>query len=184
MNTDQKEVVVVFLDDSDEPILQGRPPAALELDTRQLNDGEHLLRVEAWDSVGGKGVRRVPFQVRNGPAIVVSGLEADSVVNGRLSMVIHAYGEGGQDQFEPELAEVPAPVPTWAWVLLIAVIAWAMFYLVNSTRSNHSNHSQSSTSPTILVEGLYFRAKLGVNANQPYTPVPRSRTNVWRGAGV
>ncbi len=151
----KKETVAVFLDDSDEPILEGRPPAALKLDTNSLDDGAHFLRVEAWDSAGVRGVRQLPFQVRNGPAIVVSGLDADSVVHGHLSMVVHAYGEGPQDQFEPELAEVPAPVPTWAWVLFIAVIAWALFYLVDSSRNEHS---QSYVPLTIFIERTVFGA--------------------------
>lgn len=135
MTTSKSETIAVYLDDSEEPLLEGRPPAAVEIDTRALEDGEHLLRVEAWDSTGFKGVRRLPFRVRNGPAIVVSGLSSNSVVHGKLSMVVHAYGEGAQGTFEPELAEVPAPIPTWAWVLLITIFAWALFYAVISFRA-------------------------------------------------
>lgn len=155
MTSNEREKVAVYLDDSEEPLLEGRPPAALELDTCALEDGEHHLRVEAWDGVGSKGVRRLSFQVRNGPDIVVSGLSAGSVVNGRLSMVVHAYGEGVRGQFEPELAEVPAPIPTWAWVLLIAVIAWAMYYVVSS---HLTESSESYVDRTFSVESLAFRA--------------------------
>lgn len=146
MTTSKSETIAVYLDDSQKPLLEGRPPAAIEIDTCALDDGEHLLRVEAWDSTGSKGVRRLPFQVRNGPAIVVNGLSADSVVHGKLSMVVHAYGEGAQGTFEPELAEVPAPIPTWAWVLLIMIFAWALFYAVSSFQAGEGESRADRTS--------------------------------------
>ena len=43
---------------------------------------------------------------------------------------ISAYGGGGEENWEPSQAETPAPVPTWAWVLLIFIITWAMYYAV------------------------------------------------------
>lgn len=122
--------VVAYLDDSDTPLFNDQAPVGLNLDTRQLEDGEHVLRVEAWDQQGNKGVRRVPFSVRNGPAITVQGLAAGDVVEGQLSVVVHAFGGGREENWEPSQAETPAPVPTWAWVVLIGVIAWAMYYAV------------------------------------------------------
>jgi hypothetical protein len=129
--TQRNERIEVYLDDSTEPLLRRPPPAALELDTRSLDDGDHALRVEAWDGSGRKGVQTIPFKVRNGPAISVTGLSAGDVVEGQLSLVLHAYAGGNEEHWKPELAEVPAPVPTWAWVIAILVAAWAMFYAMN-----------------------------------------------------
>jgi len=142
------ERIEVYLDDAAEPLLRRLPPVALELDTRTLEDGNHTLRIEAWDGSGRKGVQLVPFSVRNGPAISISGLTAGAVVEGQLSLTLHAYAGGNEDHWKPELAEVPAPVPTWAWVLIIAVAAWAMFYAVNYWHSEppspERDHVQNS----------------------------------------
>ena len=63
----------IFLDDKPEPITDYRPPAEVALDTSPLPDGEHRLRIEAVDTNGNIGVRTVPFVVRNGPGITLSG---------------------------------------------------------------------------------------------------------------
>lgn len=142
--TSGNERIEVYLDDSPEPLLRRPPPASLQLDTRTLEDGRHVLRVLAWDSSGRKGVQMVPFSVRNGPAISVTGLAAGALVEGQLSLVLHAYGGGSEEHWKPELAEVPAPVPTWAWVVAIAVTAWAMFYSVNYWHAEPSTNKSGN----------------------------------------
>lgn len=122
--------VIGYLDDSDEPLFRQEPPIQLDFDTRDISDGAHVLRVEAWDQRGHKGVRKIPFTVRNGPAITVQGLDDDSVVEGQIALTVSAYGGGGEENWEPSQAETPAPVPTWAWVLVICILAWAMYYAV------------------------------------------------------
>jgi hypothetical protein len=147
--TESNERIEVYLDASPDPLLRRPPPASLELDTRSLEDGEHVLRVEAWDGSGRKGVQTVPFSVRNGPAISVAGLSAGAVVEGQLSLVLHAYAGGNEEHWKPELAEVPAPVPTWAWVIAIMVAAWAMFYAVSYWQSEPSSNESTNARPAL-----------------------------------
>ncbi|MEO8797860.1 MAG: cytochrome C [Polyangiaceae bacterium] len=128
--SDPVDRVVVYLDESTTPLCSEQAPVELNVDTRELEDGEHVLRVEAWDNRGQKGVKRVTFVVRNGPAITVRGLATGDVVEGPLALVVHAFGGGRDENWEPSQAETPAPVPTWAWVVLIGVITWAMYYTV------------------------------------------------------
>jgi hypothetical protein len=45
-----------------------------------------------------------------------------------LSLMIHAWGGAAQEDWEPSRVESPAPPPTWAWVLVILIIAWALYY--------------------------------------------------------
>ncbi|MEO6603024.1 MAG: cytochrome C [Polyangiaceae bacterium] len=123
-------LISVYMDGASEPLMHGVPPAPLKIDTRSLDDGEHVLRIEASDGQGVKGMKSIAFRVRNGPEISVRGLEQGAVVAGQLSLVLHAYSGANEESWKPELAEVPAPVPTWAWVVLISVLAWAMYYLV------------------------------------------------------
>ncbi len=104
------------------------PPANIELDTTSLEDGPHVLTVVATDRSGRRGVRRIPFEVRNGPGIAVSGLRIGDVVEGRLSLLVNAYGGAYEENWEPVRAETPAPIPTWVWVLLLLILAWGIFY--------------------------------------------------------
>jgi len=117
----------VFIDDQPEPIADYRPPAEVSLDTTALADGEHQLRIEAQDTTGSTGIRRLPFNVRNGPGITVSGLRDDAVVHGLVTFMVNAFGS--EEPFEPHRAESRAPIPVWVWVLTLVVIAWAIWYI-------------------------------------------------------
>lgn len=120
--------VEVYLDGQAEPIGVYRPPARFRLDTEALEDGTHQLKIVATDRSGHRGVRTVEFEVRNGPGIAVDGLKDGDVVEGELSLLVNAYGGAYKENWEPARAETPSPVPTWGWVLFLAVVAWAMFY--------------------------------------------------------
>lgn len=120
--------VVVYLDDDTEPLLTYEPPVSFDLDTSNLDDGPHRLRIEAYGATGERGIRTVPFTVRNGPSIAVSGLRDNAELNGRVPILINAYGGEGETLWEPSRAETPAPVPTWAWVMFITIVAFGIFY--------------------------------------------------------
>lgn len=119
--------VVVYLDDDSEPLLTYEPPVRFELDTSELADGPHRLRIEAYSRTGEKGIRTMPFTVRNGPAVAVSGMRDEDVLEGRISLLINSYG-GGEPTWEPSRAETPAPIPSWAWALFIVIVAFGAFY--------------------------------------------------------
>lgn len=125
---------LVYLDDDTEPLLDHSPPVRFELDTSRLEDGDHRLRVEAYDSAGRKGVRTIPFAVRNGPGIAVSGVRDNDVLEGKIPILINAYAGAGETDWEPSRAETPAPIPTWAWVLFITLLAFGAFYGVRLWR--------------------------------------------------
>ncbi|MCC6193410.1 MAG: cytochrome C [Burkholderiales bacterium] len=116
----------IFLDDHDQPVSEHRPPATMTIDTRSLADGEHRLRIEAQDATGQVGVRHVPFMVRNGPGITVSGIRDGAVVHGTVELVVNAFG--AEEPFEPYRAESRTPTPVWVWVLTLVIVAWAGWY--------------------------------------------------------
>lgn len=120
--------IEVYLDDSAQPVAVNAPPASIEIDTSSLADGPHVLIVVATDRSGRRGIRRIPFVVRNGPGIAVSGLRSGDVVEGQLSLLVNAYGGAHEENWEPSRAETPAPIPTWVWVLLLLIVAWGIFY--------------------------------------------------------
>ncbi|HTG00971.1 MAG TPA: c-type cytochrome [Nitrospirota bacterium] len=120
--------IIVYLDDGTEPIARYSPPGSFDLDTTRMEDGPHALRIVAVDRSGHRGVRKIRFEVRNGPGIALDGLRENDVVEGKISVLINAYGGAYEEKWEPRRAETPAPVPTWAWVVLIGIVAWAMYY--------------------------------------------------------
>jgi mono/diheme cytochrome c family protein len=123
-----RDRIDIFLDGASEPLLSTTPPLSFELDTALLDDGPHVLRIEAYDSAGVKGVRTLDFSVRNGPGIAVSGIHDNDVLDGKIPVIVNAYGGTSAVHWEPAQAETPAPPPTWAWILLILVTAFGVFY--------------------------------------------------------
>ena len=123
--------IEIFIDDESVPRQTLEPPATLELDTEGLADGPHRLRVHAIEDSGAAGVEEIPFTVRNGPGIVVVGLSDGDTVRGRIPLLINAFASRPGDAFEPARAETPAPIPTWAWVLFLVVVAWGMWYVAS-----------------------------------------------------
>jgi hypothetical protein len=105
-------------------------PVNFELDTRKLTDGEHVLKIVSKDPTGKEGIRKIPFTVRNGPAIAVEGISENAVVDGVLPIMINAYGKGDQKSFLIGGSETPQSIPAWVWILIIGFAGWAMFYLV------------------------------------------------------
>jgi mono/diheme cytochrome c family protein len=120
--------VEIYLDDHKEAIAVYKPPASFDLDTTKLSDGRHRLHVRATDRNGVVGVRDIPFVVRNGPGIAVVGLSPGDIVEGKISVLVNAYGGASEKDWEPTRAETPAPIPTWAWVLFLGIVCWAMWY--------------------------------------------------------
>ncbi len=129
MAEEDKNKIHVYLDGQDEPIVSYRPPVRFELDTTQLEDGSHTMKVVASDSTGQQGVRTINFEVRNGPGIDVEGVRDDDILDGKVPILLNAYGGAKEPFWEPARAETPAPVPTWAWVLLLVIAAWSSFYI-------------------------------------------------------
>lgn len=121
-----KSRVRVYLDDKPDPIIDEDLPADIKLDTRGLGDGPHRLTVRARDRGGNEGVEEIPFQVRNGPGIVVSGLQPNSTRRGTVRLGIDAFST--DDPFDPRRAEARASIPIWVFVLALFVVAWAVWY--------------------------------------------------------
>lgn len=127
---DNKSKVFIFLNEDPQPIAEMMSPTSFELDTHKLVDGRHTLKIVSKDSTGKEGIRIVPFEVRNGPSIVVEGLKKDAVVHGVVPIMVNAYSKGDQKFFMIEGSETPKGIPSWVWVLIILFVGWAIFYTV------------------------------------------------------
>ncbi|HEX6795015.1 MAG TPA: cytochrome C [Casimicrobiaceae bacterium] len=118
--------VRVFLDDDRMPIIDRELPTDVILDTRGMADGSHRLTIRAEDQNGREGIEEIPFQVRNGPGIVVSGLDPHATRRGKVRFTVDAFS--ADDPFEPRHAEARSTIPVWVWVLSLFVVAWAVWY--------------------------------------------------------
>lgn len=126
---EDKSKIVVFIDDEEQPVAAFTSPVNFELDTRKLVDGKHTLKIVSKDPTGKEGIRLIPFEVRNGPAIDVEGIRENAVVDGILPIMINAYGKGDQKVFLIEGSETPKSIPSWVWILIIGFVGWALYYL-------------------------------------------------------
>ncbi len=127
---EEKSKIIIFLDDEEQPVAAFTSPVNFELDTRKLVDGRHTLKIVSKDPSGKEGIRLIPFEVRNGPAIEVEGINENAVVDGVLPIMINAYGKGDQKVFLIEGSETPKSIPSWVWILIIGFAGWAFYYLL------------------------------------------------------
>lgn len=126
---EEKSKILVFIDEEIQPVAAFTSPVNFELDTRKLVDGKHTLRIISKDPTGKEGVRLIPFEVRNGPAIDIEGIKENAVVDGVLPIMVNAYGKGDQKRFLIEGSETPKSIPSWVWILIIGFAGWALYYL-------------------------------------------------------
>ncbi|ATP55614.1 cytochrome C [Pedobacter ginsengisoli] len=130
---EEKSKVFIFIDHELKPIAELISPVNFELDTSKLVDGKHVLRIVSKDPTGKEGIRLIPFEVRNGPAIAIEGIQENAVVDGIVPIMINAYGKGNQKNFLIVGSETPQSIPFWIFILLILFVGWAIYYLVTSS---------------------------------------------------
>jgi hypothetical protein len=127
---EDKSTVFLFLDKDQTPIAEFLSPVNFELDTRKMVDGKHELKIISKDPTGKEGIRIIPFEVKNGPAIAVEGITENAVVDGIVPLMINAYGKGDQKRFLITGSETPQSIPAWIWILLIGFLGWSIYYLI------------------------------------------------------
>jgi hypothetical protein len=125
-----KSRIFIFLDNAQKPIAEFVSPVNFELDTRKMVDGNHILKIVSKDPTGKEGLRIIPFEVRNGPAIAIEGIKENAVVDGVLPLMINAYSKGDQKTFLIAGSETPQTIPSWVWILIIGFAAWVLYYLI------------------------------------------------------
>ena len=133
---DEKSTIYIFIDDEIKPIAELISPVNFDLDTSKLVDGKHTLKIVSKDPTGKEGIRLIPFEVRNGPAIAIEGIKENAVVDGVIPIMINAYGKGDSKNFLIIGSETPQSIPFWIFILLIAFVAWAIYYHIDSSAIN------------------------------------------------
>lgn len=127
---EDNRIIKVFLDQEEKPFAEFKPPVKFVLDTTKIPDGMHSLRIVARSTRGVEGVRVVPFEVRNGPAISLVGLKDNDVIDSQHTITINAYGSETDDQFVIRGSETPKAIPAWVWALVISFVAFGMAYTI------------------------------------------------------
>ena len=120
-------IIKIFLDDEPQPFAEFSPPVKFIFDTTKITDGKHQLKVVARSTKGVEGIKIIPFEVRNGPAISVVGLTDHEVVEDQIPITVNAYGSEGNDSFVIKGSETPKGIPSWVWALIIAFVGFALF---------------------------------------------------------
>lgn len=128
-----KSKIFIFIDEEEKPVAELLSPVNFELDTSKLVDGKHTLKIVSKDPTGKEGIRLIPFEVRNGPAIVIEGIKENAVVDGVIPIMINAYGKGDTKNFLIVGSETPQSIPFWIFILLILFVAWAIYYQIDSS---------------------------------------------------
>jgi len=123
--------ILIFMDDDPKPIADFISPVNFELDTTKLVDGKHTLKIVSRDPDGKEGIRLIPFEVQNGPAIAIEGIKENAIVDGVLPLMINAYGKGNSQNFHIVGSESPRSIPSWVWIIIIGFFGWAMYYLIS-----------------------------------------------------
>ncbi|WP_285058887.1 cytochrome C [Pedobacter ginsengisoli] len=130
---EERSKIYIFIDQENQPVAELVAPVNFELDTTKLVDGKHTLKIISKDPTGKEGIRLVPFEVRNGPAISIEGIKENAVVDGVIPIMVNAYGKGDQKNFMIVGSETPQSIPFWIFVLLIVFAAWAVYYHFTSS---------------------------------------------------
>lgn len=123
-------IIKIFLDEDPKPFAEFSPPVKFVFDTTKIHDGQHKLKIVAKSTDGVEGIRTIPFEVRNGPAIAVVGLKENEIVNDQIPITINAYGSERKDVFVVTGSETPKAIPAWVWALLISFVGFALFYFI------------------------------------------------------
>ncbi|MDG4946817.1 cytochrome C [Weeksellaceae bacterium KMM 9713] len=123
--------IILFLDDSETPLAELVAPTHFQLNTNKMVDGEHTLKIVSQDSSGLEGIEIIPFTVANGPSISVEGLQKNATVFGEVPIMINAYVNKGSETFFLQGSETPQSTPTWIWVIIMLVLIFGVFYLLN-----------------------------------------------------
>jgi hypothetical protein len=131
-----QSTVLIFIDDETTPVGEYNVPLNFELDTTKIVDGDHVLKIVSKSALGKEGIRKIPFTVRNGPAIAVEGIKANAVVDGVLPIMVNAYTKGDQKKFLIEGSETPRSIPAWVWAIIILFAGWSVYYAVTSLNMN------------------------------------------------
>lgn len=131
MKEDQSKIIL-FVDDDEQPIASLTAPVQFELNTYKLTDGEHILTLVSKSPTGRESIRKIKFIVRNGPAIAIEGISENGIVDGIVPLMINAYDKGDQKRFIIEGSETPQSIPSWLWILLVAFLGWAAFYIIEN----------------------------------------------------
>ena len=124
--------VFIYLDEEIKPVGEYKVPINFELDTTKIVDGDHILKIVSKNNHGKEGIRKIPFTVRNGPAIAIEGISDNAIVDGILPLMINAYSKGDQKKFLIDGSETPQSIPAWLWMVIILFIGWAMYYVIVS----------------------------------------------------
>lgn len=172
-------LIEVYLDDQKSPIDVVKPPEKFKFDSTKIDDGPHSLLFKVIDEDGQISTKKVDFNVQNGPSIVVHGIRENDTLSGEVSILANAYGAKIGDEFEPVRMETPRPVPTWAWVLFLIVLAWSAGYISMALTGRVNIMPDTAT----ITEKVETQQKVASEVEANDSNPAKKANNDWRALG-
>ncbi len=118
------ERIELYVDGASQPVRTlTEAPFRAALDTRDLADGRHTLRVVTVFDGGARDERELSFEVDNVPAVVLEGLADGDVVSGTVDMEVRAAAP------PPSVPSPRSPLVYLASVVVVLGAVWALFAL-------------------------------------------------------
>lgn len=123
--------IKVYLDNGTAPIAElADASQRFEVDTTQLADGVHKLRLETSEDGKVTAVREIRFTTRNGPDISVAGLTDGDEVSGKLRLAATASDAGINHRLDVHALELHRGLPFWIGAFALGIVLAAAAYLV------------------------------------------------------
>lgn len=123
--------IKAYLDNGTAPIAEVADASQrFEVDTTQLADGVHRLRLETIEDGKVTGVREIQFTARNGPGISVAGLADGDEVSGKLRLTTTASDAGINHRLDVHALELHRGLPFWIGVFALGIVLAAAAYLI------------------------------------------------------
>lgn len=138
------------------------PPFEASLDSTELADGDHKLRIVGVRKDGRRMVRTIPFRVNNVPHFTVEGLEENAVVEGKVDLTVLVDGEAPTARKHSVVRHYVAPS------VVVLGLVWAFFALVApplgaaapaTAGENGSGVAQASSSEAKVSSRVMARGK-------------------------
>jgi cytochrome c553 len=157
----------LYLDDATAPFREIVNGDRVAIDTTDLADGPHRLRVETVEGGSVTGCREVRFTVRNGPGIAVAGLDDGDEIRGQINLIVNASDAGIDGKFDVHAFETHRGLPFWMGGFALVVILTCAAYLATDP-FRHRSYERLAAEVASLS---------GSSTELPAPPVPGADTS-------
>ncbi|MHB1922252.1 MAG: hypothetical protein ACYCOO_08445 [Chitinophagaceae bacterium] len=127
------EKIYVFLDEQEGAIAELTAPVQFELDTTQMKEGIHQIRILNQDNRGHEDTRIIPFEIKTHPSLPAVGIQEYSPVNGIISVKINPDFRIDQENLlSVDAQKISLTLPDWLSLVLFGLSCWVTYYIIGN----------------------------------------------------